>query len=279
MKTQNKKISLITVGMNHLPYLQKLYFSLYNDSTTKPKVDFEAVFVDNCSRDGSVEFLEKEYPEVIIIKNQNIQGFGANNNLGVRHSSGEYVAIINPDIILMPESIDRLYDYLQRHPGIGLVAPKLLNPDRSLQYSARRFITIKILIWRLFTLGNNRSVNSAMTYYLNKNLDLNEINAVDWVTGAAFLITKSCFDEMGGFDEDYFLYFEDEDLCLRLWQKGRKIIYLPEAKMIHNHMRESRSFNTKLFMHMKSMMLFYIKHRFFFRRKQIVKYINREIEL
>ncbi len=104
-------------------------------------MDFEAVYVDNCSTDGSVEYLKQEFPQVRVIVNDRPRGFGDNNNIGAMAAKGDYLAIINPDIVLHKGALDTAVEYLKQHDEVGIVVPKLLNPDGSQQFSVRRFIT------------------------------------------------------------------------------------------------------------------------------------------
>lgn len=108
-------VSIITVGMNHLIYIKELYRSIYAKET-KPNVSFEAIYVDNCSKDGSVEFLQKEYPQVKIIRNRTPKGFGENNNIGALASTGKYLAIINPDVSFAREVLIRFTILWKRIP-------------------------------------------------------------------------------------------------------------------------------------------------------------------
>lgn len=255
---ENPGISVITVGMNHLLYIKELYKSLYKDN--QPNVTFEAIYVDNCSKDGSVEFLCENYPQVKIIQNKEPLGFGENNNKGVFASTGKYIAIINPDIVMHPGSLDKLFDFAEKHSGIGITVPKLLNPDGSLQYSVRGFISISTLLARIRTKGKDDAGDKMVDKYLCRNLDYNKTQAVDWAIGAAFFLSRDMFAELGGFDLDYFLYMEDEDICLRSWKLSRPVIYYPGAIMTHNHLRGSSKLGKKTILHLNSMRTFFQKH-------------------
>ena len=151
------EISIITVGMNHLSYVKEMLASLY--SVGSPSVSFEVIFVDNCSTDGTADYIRNNYPTIKLIENQKKYGFARNNNIGAKHAIGNYILILNPDIILTQGAIDKLYNYAIKHPSCGIVAPKLQNRDCSLQYSARRFPSIKILLNRalLILFSNNDS--------------------------------------------------------------------------------------------------------------------------
>jgi len=254
------KVSVITVGMNHLPFIKELYHSLFDNAETRPKASFEAIYVDNCSTDESVEYIRKNYPQVKIFVNKKSKGFGSNNNFGVSMSQGKYLALINPDIVLLENAIDNLLNYIERNITAGIVVPKLLNTDLSVQYSIRSFISLKMLFYRIIYKGKDDVSNKEINNYLQKNIDINAIQSIDWAIGAAFFLSKELFEALRGFDEDYFLYVEDEDLCLRIWKMQRQVIYVPESQMIHNHLRASRKVGKKMFFHIKSMILFFLKH-------------------
>lgn len=252
-------ISIITVGMNHGKYIEDLYRSLYTEA--QPNILFESIYVDNCSSDGSIDYIRKNFPQVIIIQNNEIKGFGENNNLGVSYAKGKYIAIINPDIIFEKNSLDILYNYLTNQSvSAGIVVPQLLNPDQSIQYSARSFITLKKILYRFASRGKDSSNNEHIRDYLQKDIDISKIQSVDWAIGAAMFIEKDFFLQLNGFDTNYFLYMEDEDLCLRSWKKGRPVIYNPQSKMIHNHLRGSSSIGKKTILHLKSLFTFFQKH-------------------
>lgn len=252
-------ISIITVGMNHINYLKNLFDSLDKAGVFGEK-EYQMIYVDNCSTDGSVDFIKKNYPSTIILINQKPLGFGENNNKGVLASTGDYIAIINPDIVVDKDSIPILKKYLDEHNEVGIVAPQLLNPDGSVQYSARGFINLKRLLARVLTRGKNETNNTNVNAYLCKNLDLKKTQYVDWTIGAAYMIKRDIYAKLGGFDQDYFLYMEDEDLCYRLWQLGNPVVYHPLSKMVHNHLRASSKLGKKMFIHIKSLFIFFRKH-------------------
>ena len=254
------QISIITVGMNHLSYLKPMLASVYGDC--KPETPFEMIYVDNCSTDGSVNFIKTNYPQVKIIVNTEPLGFGENNNRGVFASTGKYIAIINPDIVMHPGSLDNLFNFAENHPEVGITVPKLLNPDGTLQYSVRGFISLSILLARIRTKGNDKATDKEVDKYLCRNLDYSKTQTVDWAIGAAFFLSRNMFAELGGFDIDYFLYMEDEDICLRSWKLDKPVVYYPEALMTHNHLRGSSKLGKKTFLHLNSMKTFFQKHGF-----------------
>ena len=253
-------VSIITITMNHLGYITEMMNSLF--TTARPTVSFEMIIVDNCSTDGTVDFLRSHYPNVKIVQNKEIYGFAQNNNIGAREATGEYIFILNPDVIVKPKAIDRLYYYAKEHPDCGVLAPRLLNMDGSAQYSARNFLSIQILFNRFLTMGNDQSNNKKVVSYLMKDLPLDKPSDVDWCMGAALMISREFYDELEGFDDNYFLYIEDMDICYRTWHKGKKVTFLPTAVFLHAHKRESRYVNKKTWIHLKSFLYFLKKNRF-----------------
>lgn len=250
--------------MNHLSLLKKMLYSLYIQYP--PQVSFELILIDNCSTDNTEEFIKSNYPQIKYYKNNTISGFAENNNKGASYATGEYIFILNPDVIILPQSIDILYQFLKNHVEVGIVAPQLLNLDSTIQYSARTFISPSILLARIFTKGKDKSDNKYVKQYLMTDISKEQPTEVDWCMGAALLLTASFYRELKGFDEGFFLYVEDMDLCHRCWKRGKKVIYLPLSKMIHAHQRSSSKFNKKTIMHLKSMLYFFKKNRFKIKR-------------
>lgn len=256
---KNVEVSIITVGMNHLKLLKNYLNSLYE--VCKPVVTFELIYVDNYSNDDSVLFIRQNYPQVKIIENKTIRGFAYNNNLGVKNSTGKYILILNPDIILLPSSVDNLYCYLKQNESIGILVPKLLNVDLSIQFSVRKFINLKILFHRFINKGKDDLKSKVSQDYLLTNLDREKTQPIDWALGAAMLISRKWFDQLKGFDEGYFLYVEDVDICLRNWKLGKQVVYFPESVFIHAHQRSSNmGWNKTKLMHLKSMFRLFLKH-------------------
>lgn len=250
--------------MNHLKFIKNYLHSLYE--VCKPLISFELIYVDNCSNDGSIEYVHQNYPQVKIIENKKIKGFATNNNIGVKNSKGKYILFLNPDIILLPDAVDKLYFYLKENKSIGILVPKLLNVDLSIQFSFRKFMNLKIIFYRFFH-NNKCNLKSKITQdYLLTNFDRNKTQPIDWAIGAAMFLTKEWFNQLNGFDEGYFLYVEDVDICLRNWKLGLPVVYYPESVFIHAHQKSSR-FGWKKFklMHIKSMLRLFFKHNLFFK--------------
>ncbi|OGF25909.1 hypothetical protein A2331_06400 [Candidatus Falkowbacteria bacterium RIFOXYB2_FULL_34_18] len=197
----------------------------------------EIIVVDNDSRDGIGEIIKKNFRDVIFIQNDKNIGMGAGNNSGIKHATGKYILILNADIVVSENSIFKLYNYIKNHKDVGLVAPKLLNPNGSMQQSCFRFPTFFLPLYRrtfMSMFGEKR-----LHYFLMKDFDYASIKEVDWIMGSCFILEKKLIDKLGGFDERFFMYLEDTDLCKRVWKSKLKIIYNPEINVIHDHGRGS----------------------------------------
>lgn len=253
-------ISIVTVGMNHKKFIESLYRSLFRDGMNEMK--FEAVYVDNCSNDGSVEWLCENYPQVKIIQNVEPLGFGENNNKGVMASTGDFVGIVNPDIIFTDESLCKIENMIQTQMGGGkfIMAPKLLNPDKTIQYSVRKFVTLGMMLRRWISWENDNSENNMIRDYLCKDIDQTKMQEVDWAMGAALFMSRETYAHLGGFDQRYFLYMEDEDMCLRAWKQNIPVIYYPDVELIHNHLRGSIHLSRKTIMHLQSLIKYFWRH-------------------
>ena len=149
----------------------------------------------------------------------------------------------------------------------GVIAPQLLNPDGSVQYSVRRFVTLKMMLRRWLSWEDDNSNNSSVREYLCKDIDQEQTQEVDWAMGAALFMSRDTYARLGGFDQRYFLYMEDEDLCLRAWKQKIPVIYYPEAKMIHNHLRGSTHLGKKTLYHLQSLFKYFRQHGFNVKRE------------
>jgi N-acetylglucosaminyl-diphospho-decaprenol L-rhamnosyltransferase len=186
--------------------------------------DVEVVVLDNASEDGSAGAVGERFPEVRLIRQSLRAGFGANHNTVVRATTGRYVYVLNEDTTSYDWGFDRLVAYLDAHPRVAALGPRLVYPDGRRQASAWRFPTPARSLLGLPTLGKLGVVQSTGS----------RPRAVDWVTGAALLLRRAAIEEVGLFDEEFFLYSEEVDLCRRLRQADWDVHYLPDVTVVHH---------------------------------------------
>jgi GT2 family glycosyltransferase len=221
----------------------------------------EVVVVDNGSSDGSAELVRRDYPWVDLLVNETNLGLARAANRGARRAAGRYLMLLNPDVVVGPGSLAVLHRYLEENPAVALAAPRLLNPDGSLQHSCRRHYTLATYLLRRAPLRYLFPRHPVVRRHLMLDWDHAGVREVDWVLGAAMMLRREAVGEPV-LDQRYFLYFEDVDLCLRLQRQGWKVVYHPGAEMLHHHERGSgRDFlNRRKYHHFKSWLKFECKH-------------------
>lgn len=198
-------------------------------------LSYEIIVVDNDSRDGVGEMVAENYPDVKFIQTGSNLGFSRGNNIGIKSSQGSFVMIMNPDIFALPGAIDRMVAYMKEHSEIGLLGPQLLNGDKSVQYSCRRFLTPLSVLDRRTPLGKTKGGHRRLAEYLMTDTNHSKIREVDWLMGACQLVRKADLEKVGLLDERFFLYLEDMEWCRRFWMNNLKVVYYPEAQIIHLH--------------------------------------------
>jgi N-acetylglucosaminyl-diphospho-decaprenol L-rhamnosyltransferase len=188
------------------------------------KTDAEVVVLDNASEDGSAAAVKERFPDVRVIEQTHRAGFGANHNTAIRATSGRYVYVLNEDTTSSDWAFERVVDYLDTHSRVAALGPRLIYPDGRRQDSAWRFPTPLVSTLGLLTLGKAGVKQSTGE----------EARPVDWVMGAALVLRREALDEVGLFDEEFFLYSEEVDLQLRLRGADWDVHYLPDVAVVHH---------------------------------------------
>jgi len=204
-----------------------------------PSGEFEVIVVDNASGDGCCDKIEQDFNNVSCVRLKQNRGFAAGNNAGLKAAKGRYVLILNPDITVLPGTLDRLINFMDQHPQVGLAGPKLVNPDGSLQYSCYRFPSFWLPLFRRTPLGNFGWGRRVLEYYQMYDWDHRTNQPVDWLLGACLVVRKNALGRVGLLDERYFLYVEDTDWCRRFWQQKFEVYYVAEVEFVHFHERLS----------------------------------------
>ena len=210
-----------------------------NVRATTANFAYEIIVIDNGSSDGIEAMMKENFPDIKFIQTGKNLGFAAGNNIGIKEAKGKHVLILNPDVTVLNGSIEKMLKFMEANPEIGIVGPKLINPDGSYQISCRTFQTPKLILYRRTPLGRLPFAKKQLEKHLMLDFDHSSAREVDWFLGACMLINKECLDKMGLFDERFFIYFEDMDLCRRFWMNGYKVYYLAEAEMVHLFERAS----------------------------------------
>ena len=231
-----------------------------SDGTPRPAA--EIIVVDNASNDGTVEMLRTEFTKVRVIANTANAGFTRANNQALAVAQGRYLFLLNPDTELHPGALAGLVDYMEAHAETGLIGPRLMYGDGSLQSSRRRFPTLATAFLESTPLQRWFPHHPLLTRYYMLDTPDDATQAVDWVNGSAMFVRRAVYDQVGGLDEGFFMYSEELDWCYRIKQAGWQIIYLPGARITHYEGKSSEQVVAQRDIHFNtSKVRFYGKYR------------------
>jgi len=216
------KVSVLVLNYNGKRFLKECLSSVFDQSYR----NFEVILIDNNSTDGSLEYAKKEFSQTKIISLNENYGFSKGNNIGILNSRGKYIAIINNDTKLHKKWLEELIRIIEKDEKMGIVCPKILKMQSLSENKSIIECCGRLFKWYGPILKGFNEIDHGQ---------YNQIREVDCVSGAGALYRKEMFDEIGLFDEDFFMYYEDVDLCVRAKKKNWKIIYAPNAVMYHFH--------------------------------------------
>ena len=226
------KLSIIIVSYNVKDYLRQCLRSIYN--TDLKEDSFEIIVIDNDSYDGTCKELTEDFDRVIFKRNNQNYGFSKAVNIGLGMARGQYVCILNPDIIVQKNTFSTLVDFFENNSNIGCVGPKILNANGTIQHSCKRsFPTPLNAISRLLGLDQIFPKSKFFGKYNLTYLNIDQIHKVDAISGAFMLFNRSLVKEIGLFDETFFMFGEDIDFCHRIKDAGYDIYYNPNSEIIH----------------------------------------------
>ena len=241
-------LSIIIVNYNVKEFILNLLHSIKKASFN---ISSEIIVIDNASDDGSVDAIKEKFPSVKLIENKKNIGFGAANNKGLELAQGDYILFINPDCIVSEDTFDKMISFFENNKDCGLAGCKILNSDGTLQLACRRSFPGP---WTSFTkvtgLSNIFPKSRIFTRYNLTYLDENQSYEVDAVSGSFMMIRKEVYNKVGGFDEQFFMYGEDLDLCYRVQKADYEVYYVHDTQIIHYKGESTKRSNldeTKLF--------------------------------
>ncbi|KKQ34701.1 MAG: WsbD [Microgenomates group bacterium GW2011_GWA2_37_6] len=218
-----KKLTISIVNYNAGKYLLSCLDSL---EKVKEELEFDVYVVDNASIDGSLESAKNKFPEFNYISNEKNLGFGKAQNIVLKKSKTPYLLTLNPDCIVPEKTLSHMVKFMEENPQVGISTCRVEKADGSLDIASHRGFPTPWASFLYYFLKNDR------LYHLTDK-DMTKVHEIDSAVGAFMLIRKSVLEIVGYFDEDYFLYAEDIDLCFRVKNAGFKIMYIPDVKVIH----------------------------------------------
>jgi N-acetylglucosaminyl-diphospho-decaprenol L-rhamnosyltransferase len=217
------ELAVVVVTYNALPYLERTLESVAGQET---------VVVDHGSTDGTLDVVRERFPQARLVEQANL-GLAAGWNRGVRETSAPYVLVLNSDAWLVDAAAERLVAFAEQRERAGFVAPRLRNPDGTLQRSVRAFPTSWRLATEYFFLRKLAPRSRFLNGFYGGGFDHDEVRQVDFAKAAAFLLRREAFDDIGPFDEEFFLFSEETDWCYRLHEAGWEVLFYPGAEAVH----------------------------------------------
>ena len=262
-------LSICVLSWNTRSLLQDCLTSIYADVRASA---WEVLVVDNASSDASATMVETCFPQVRLTISQENLGFARGNNLALDRTRGKYLLLLNPDTRVEPGALGKLVDFMEVHPEAGVVGPKLLNEDGSLQLSCG----VEPSLW-------TESVNKLLLHNLFPFFKLgdwhhNEIRAVGWVTGACLLVRRTVVEKVGPLDSGMFMFHEDLEWCMRIRSQGWKIFYYPHSQVLHLRGQSTRK-NFRKMLVVSQQSLFYLFQKHFGRRQLFVLRLLTMVEM
>lgn len=257
------EISIAIISHGHEEFVERCLASLEKELSSS---GVEVFIVDNLGQCGMDGLAARYGSQVQVHRNARQMGFAANCNQAFRMTRGEYVLLLNPDTELVSGHLSEALAYMDANQHVGILGARLVNSDGTPQASCRCFPSVPVFALRL--LGADKW-NHRPAFYRSSLLEGRVFvgpTRVDLVTGAFFLVRRLCFERIGGFDESFFLYYEDADFCFRARSKGLETHYFPALTLTHHHQRSSKSFlGPHARWHAHSSLHYFLKHRYFIR--------------
>mgnify|MGYP002078437655 CR=1 FL=1 len=251
-------LSIIIVSWNVRDLLER---ALACVSTTVRASSFEVIVVDNASDDGSVAMVRERFPEVRVIANPENVGFGRANNQGAALARGRYLLLLNPDAFVHAGTLDQLVAFMDAHPDAGAAAPRLRYEDGRLQRSVTSFPTVLTELWTTIGLDRAFPKHPVFGRYKLTYWAMDDLRPVDALMGACLLLRREVVNQVGLFDEQFFMYSEEVDLCYRIQRAGWKNYFVPSVEATHIWGGSSQRVPTQTFLRLfRSRVQFFRKH-------------------
>jgi N-acetylglucosaminyl-diphospho-decaprenol L-rhamnosyltransferase len=237
------QLSVVVVSWNTRELLDRCLSTLKDDLQG---LEYEVFVVDNASHDGSADMVAAKHSWARLIANDTNRGFAAANNQAFALASGDHILLLNPDTEVMPGAVGALLEFFQSHPHAGIVAPQLINSDGSIQRSCRQFPSFVNMGYELLGLGRLFPNEPRFRAYKMLDFDHKSQCQVDQPEGACLLVRKEVLDEVGEFDEGYFMLFEEVDWCYRIKAAGWQIWFTPAARIVHHYGQSIKQVKLKM---------------------------------
>lgn len=250
-------LSVVILSWNTQPLTLACLTALFAE---QPKHSREVIVVDNGSEDGSPDAIAEQFPQVLLLRNPDNRLYAEGNNQGAKMASGEFIVTLNSDTEVGLGALDKLVDFLRAHPNYGAVAPRLNDPDGTVQHACSRLPTLLTALFFSSWLASFWPGSRHIHRYGMRDFDHLTSRDVEQPPGACCMLRAKEWRALGGLDEQLALFFNDVDLCKRLAMDNRKIRYLAEAEVLHHRGASTKKFKMMLVIWHKNRFAYYRKH-------------------
>jgi GT2 family glycosyltransferase len=223
-------VSIIIVSYNTKALLKQCLISVFEETHD---INFEVIVVDNISHDGSQQMIRDEFPNVLLIESPENLGFGRANNLGAKYAQGKYLFLLNPDTIVLNNAVKILADFLDNNPEAGICGGNVFKENKKPSFSYE--MLLPSILWELNKFLPYKLIRLLqLLHWRNSNFNhTGQTKEVGYIVGADLMINRNLFNQLNGFDPDFFLYYEETELTFRVRKAGYKIFSVPQAEIIH----------------------------------------------
>ncbi len=263
----NKTLSIIITVYGKTELLKLCIDSIQRNISNN--LDYEIIVASSATEESAYDLMRETFPNITFIPNKENKGFGFVANQGIEKSTGEYLFLINHDIIIKGPAIQKLLEFIKNDKTVGVVSPKLINFDGKTQPSAFKFYSWRTIIYRRTFLGKFSFAKKYLNkFLLQEKLASGKVIDVDWVMGSAIMTSREAVDKVGKFDKNFFMYFEDVDWCRRFWENNYRVVYNPAVTVAHYHGKASGNkgviqailLNKYTRIHIKSAIIYFWKY-------------------
>jgi len=263
MKNNTVFLSIIIVSWNVIAYLREALESIY---AYPPKENFEVIVVDNASSDGTPDMITEFFPNIVLIANSENVGFAKGNNIGLKSAIGKYILFLNPDTKLLPKSLDLVIKRLEEDSNIGAIGCKQFDSNNKVRNTCRQFPSLLNQFSEISGLAKIFPKSNIWGKYLGTSFDYTMAQETDQPEGSFLAIPKQILNEVGPFSENFYMYYDEVDLCFRIKKSGRQIWYFPDIEIFHYQGKSSGP----VYVHMiyessKSLIIYYKKNKGMFK--------------
>jgi len=249
-------VSVIIVTWNGKKYALECLEALLERGNALP---MEIIVVDNASTDGTPEAIRERFPHVLLVRNDANFGFARANNIGIARSRGEYVCLVNSDVVVPAGCLDKMVQYLALHPDIGLLGPKMLSPNGGIGLSVMRLPTVSNTICCALGLHCIFPASQLFSGFLMEDYEYDRTEDVEVLTGWFWMVPRIALQQVGGLDERFFMYGEDIDWCHRFLKAGWRVVFYSDAEALHYGAASSAKAPTRFYIEMHRANLQYFR--------------------